>query len=39
LLFLGSTSFTESITLARYPEYAAYQRAVSRLLPWRPRRP
>jgi steroid 5-alpha reductase family enzyme len=38
LLFLGSTAFTESITLARYPEYAAYQRAVSRLIPWRPRR-
>lgn len=39
LLFLGSTAFTESITLARYPEYAAYQRAVSRLVPWRPGRP
>lgn len=39
LLFLGSTAFTESITLARYPEYAAYQRRVSRLLPWPPRGP
>lgn len=36
-LFAGSTSFTESITLERYPEYATYQRRVSRLLPWWPR--
>jgi steroid 5-alpha reductase family enzyme len=38
LLFLGSTAFTESITAAKYPEYAEYQRRVPRLLPWpRPR--
>ncbi|MBX7077673.1 MAG: DUF1295 domain-containing protein [Nannocystaceae bacterium] len=38
LLFLGSTSFTESITVSKYPEYAEYQRRVPRLLPWpRPR--
>jgi steroid 5-alpha reductase family enzyme len=34
LLFLGSTAFTERITLARYPEYAAYQQRTSRLVPW-----
>jgi steroid 5-alpha reductase family enzyme len=37
LLFLGSTRFTEAITLARYPEYAEYQRRTSMLLPWPPR--
>jgi steroid 5-alpha reductase family enzyme len=37
LLFLGSTRFTEAITLARYPEYADYQRRTSMLLPWPPR--
>lgn len=36
-LFAGSTSFTESITLERYPEYEGYQRRVSRLVPWWPR--
>lgn len=34
LLFHGSTNFTESITLSKYPEYAEYQRRVSRLIPW-----
>jgi steroid 5-alpha reductase family enzyme len=34
LLFVGSTSFTESITLAKYPEYADYQRATSAVVPW-----
>lgn len=38
LLFLGSTAFTERITLGKYPTYAAYQRTTSRLLPWSPRR-
>lgn len=37
LLFQGSTQFTESISLAKYPEYADYQRRTSRLLPWFPR--
>ncbi|MCC6522105.1 MAG: DUF1295 domain-containing protein [Polyangiaceae bacterium] len=37
-LFQGSTHFTESLSLAKYPEYAAYQRRVSRLWPWPPRR-
>jgi steroid 5-alpha reductase family enzyme len=38
LLFHGSTQFTEALTLAKYPGYAAHQRTVSRLLPWPPRR-
>ncbi len=37
LLFQGSTTFTEQITLSRYPEYADYQRRTSRLLPLPPR--
>lgn len=36
LLFDGSTRFTEAITLSKYPSYAAYQRATSRLMPWFP---
>jgi len=39
LLFHGSTRFTESITLSRYPSYAAYQRTTSRLMPWPPSSP
>lgn len=38
LLFVGSTVFTESITAGRYPEYAAYQRRTSAVVPWWPRR-
>lgn len=37
LLFVGSTRFTESITLGRYPEYADYQRATSAVIPRPPR--
>lgn len=37
-LFIGSTIFTESITAAKYPEYAAYRRATSMLIPLPPRR-
>lgn len=37
-VFMGSTPLTESITLSKYPEYAAYQRRTSRLIPWWPRR-
>lgn len=37
LLFIGSTSFTEKITLSRYPEYAEYQRTTSAIIPWFPR--
>lgn len=39
LLFLGSTKFTESITLSRYPEYAEYQERTSSQIPWFPRKP
>lgn len=38
LLFVGSTRFTEEISVSRYPEYADYQRRVSAVVPWRPRR-
>jgi len=34
LLFVGSTSFTERITLSKYPEYANYQRSTSAVVPW-----
>ena len=37
-LFIGSTIFTERISLARYPEYAAFQRRTSPIVPWFPRR-
>lgn len=37
LLFHGSTNFTESLSLAKYPGYADYQRRTSRLIPWFPR--
>lgn len=33
-LFHGSTNFTEALSLAKYPTYAAYQKTVSRLIPW-----
>jgi steroid 5-alpha reductase family enzyme len=35
-LFHGSTQFTEELSLAKYPDYADYQRRVSRLVPWWP---
>ena len=38
LLFVGSTRFTESITLSKYPEYADYQATTSAVIPWPPRR-
>jgi steroid 5-alpha reductase family enzyme len=37
LLFIGSTRFTESISLARYPEYADYRKRVSMLIPLPPK--
>ncbi|GAA2237955.1 DUF1295 domain-containing protein [Herbiconiux moechotypicola] len=37
-LFIGSTVFTESITLSKYPEYADYKKTTSALVPWFPRR-
>jgi steroid 5-alpha reductase family enzyme len=36
-LFVGSTIFTESITLSRYPEYAEYQAVTSPVIPWFPK--
>jgi steroid 5-alpha reductase family enzyme len=33
-LFVGSTSFTEKITLSKYPEYAKYQQRTSAIIPW-----
>lgn len=36
LLFQGSTSLTEKISLRKYPDYAQYQRSTSRLMPWFP---
>jgi steroid 5-alpha reductase family enzyme len=38
LLFIGSTHFTESISLSRYPEYADYQDTTSAVIPWFPKR-
>lgn len=37
LLFQGSTSFTEKISVRRYPSYADYQKTTSRLVPLPPR--
>jgi steroid 5-alpha reductase family enzyme len=37
VLFIGSTVFTESISAAKYPAYAAYQRTTSMLVPLPPR--
>jgi steroid 5-alpha reductase family enzyme len=37
-LFHGSTNLTESLSLAKYPEYADYQKRVSRLIPWFPKK-
>lgn len=33
LLFLGSSDFSEKISAGKYPEYAAYQKKVSRFIP------
>lgn len=33
LLFLGSSDFTEGISMKKYPEYASYREAVSRYFP------
>lgn len=37
-LFIGSTNFTESISLSKYPAYADYRRSTSMLVPLPPRR-
>lgn len=38
LLFIGSTRLTESISLAKYPDYATYQATTSMLIPWVPKK-
>jgi steroid 5-alpha reductase family enzyme len=35
LLFWGSSSLSESISKGKYPDYAEYQKRVSRFLPFR----
>ncbi len=35
-VFIGSTRFTESISLSKYPEYADYQKRTSAVVPWLP---
>jgi steroid 5-alpha reductase family enzyme len=37
-VFIGSTNFTEAITKSKYPEYAAFQKTTSAVIPWFPRR-
>jgi len=37
MLFQGTSRFTESLSLAKYPQYTEYQRTTSRLVPWWPR--
>ncbi len=39
LNFNASTAFSEGLSARKYPAYAAYQAAVSRLIPWLPRKP
>ena len=34
ILFIGSTNFTEKLSLQKYPEYADYQRSTSAVIPW-----
>lgn len=38
LLFVGSTLFTEWVSIQRHPEYADYRRSTSMLIPWWPSR-
>ncbi|WP_271206580.1 DUF1295 domain-containing protein [Herbiconiux flava] len=38
VVFIGSTIFTESISRGKYPQYDAYRRTTSGLVPWFPRR-
>src|SRR5665213_215039 len=34
LLFVGSTRFTETVSLSHYPEYELFQRSTSAVVPW-----
>ncbi len=36
-VFIGSTTFTEAISRSKYPEYLAFQRSTSVVIPWFPR--
>lgn len=36
ILFQGSTNFTETLSIAKYPDYIRYQRTTSRLIPFIP---
>jgi len=38
LLFMGSTNFTEKISLGKYPEYKEYQKSTSAVIPFFPKR-
>lgn len=38
LLFAGSTIFTETITASKYPAYREYQKRVSAIIPWIPKK-
>ena len=38
LLFVGSTRFTEEISLSKYPEYREFQATTSAVIPWFPTR-
>ena len=35
VLFMGSSNFGEEISASKYPEYATYQKRVSRYIPWK----
>lgn len=35
VLFQGSSDFSEEISSGKYPEYATYQKKVSRFIPWK----
>ncbi|WP_255948424.1 DUF1295 domain-containing protein [Brucepastera parasyntrophica] len=37
-LFIGSTIFTESISVEKYPAYKDYRKEVSPIIPWVPRK-
>jgi len=37
ILFIGSTRFTEQISVGKYPEYSQYQRRTSAVIPWFPK--
>lgn len=38
VLFVGSSSLTESISMRKYPQYKKYRKTTSRIIPWFPGR-